>query len=130
MLEISRKIRFFGISSRFHRYFFLIFCTKMRISNAKNMAAFDFWENFFSGRKMPEICWKSPFLQIFIGLLPHISGYFCIKILLIAIPNILLKLLEQPMVVPEKWIFFNLSSLSRYFISDFFVTFYGRNFNR
>ena len=41
----------FGIFSRFHHYFFLIFCTKTRISNTHNMTGSDFWEIFFSGRK-------------------------------------------------------------------------------
>ena len=59
--EICRKNRFFGIFSRFHHKFFLIFCTKMRICNAE----FDFWEKIFSGRKCrkyagnPLFCWFS-----------------------------------------------------------------------
>ena len=56
--------RFFGIFSRFHHLFFLIFCTKTRISNAQNIAESNFYEHFFSGRK----CRKSPSLQIFFGL--------------------------------------------------------------
>ena len=58
---------FFGIFSIFHNQFSLIFCIKMRISNAQNMAEFDFREKIFFRPKMPEICRKSPFLQIFIG---------------------------------------------------------------
>ena len=45
MPEICRKNRFFGFLSRFHHLFFLIFCTKTRISNAQNMAESNFREN-------------------------------------------------------------------------------------
>ena len=48
------------------------------------MTKSDFWETFSSGRK----CWKSPFLQIFIGLLSYISLFFHKKVLLIIIPTI------------------------------------------
>ena len=34
--------RFLGFSSRFYHQFFLIFCTKMRISNAQNMFESDY----------------------------------------------------------------------------------------
>ena len=38
--------------------------------------------------EMPEICLKSPFLQIFIGLFPNISLFFHRKTLLTTIPTI------------------------------------------
>ena len=37
---------------------------------------------------MPEICRKSPFLQIFIGLFPYISLFFHAKTLVITMPTI------------------------------------------
>ena len=46
MPEICRKNRFFGIFSRFHHLFFLIFCTKMRIRNVKNVTESDFRADF------------------------------------------------------------------------------------
>ena len=51
MPEIYWKNQLFGISSRFIHYFFLTFCSKMRFSNAQNMAESDFREKIFSGRK-------------------------------------------------------------------------------
>ena len=47
-----------------------------------------FLRKFFFRLKIPEICRKSPFLQIFIGLFPYISLFFNTKTLLIAIPTI------------------------------------------
>ena len=44
-------------------------------------------KNFFRP-KIPEICRKSPFLQIFIGLFPFISLFFHSKILLITMHTI------------------------------------------
>ena len=51
MPEIYRKNRFLGIFSRFYHQFFLIFCSKMHIRIAQNMAQSDFSEKFFSGQK-------------------------------------------------------------------------------
>ena len=68
--------RFFGNFSRFYHYdFFLTFYTTICISNAQNMTQSDFWGKFFSCLKM-EICRKSPFFQIFIGLNCVISLFF------------------------------------------------------
>ena len=36
-------------------------------------------EKFFFRSKIPEICRKSPFLQIFLGLFPYISCFFSHK---------------------------------------------------
>ena len=60
----------------------------MRISYAQNVAESDFWENFFFRPKMPEICRKSPFLQIFIRLFLNISLFFHTKTLLKTMPTI------------------------------------------
>ena len=47
------------------------------------------FEKHFFRPKMPEICRKSPFLQIFIGLLSYISLFFYTKTLLITILTII-----------------------------------------
>ena len=86
--EICRKNRFFGIFSRFHHWFYLIFCTKMRISNAHNIGQVRFLRKNFFRPKMPEICRKLPFLQILFGLFPYISLFFQLKTLLITMPTI------------------------------------------
>ena len=47
-----------------------------------------FSKNVFFRPKMPEICRKSPFLQIFIGLFPYILLFFHTKTLFITMPTI------------------------------------------
>ena len=42
-------------------------------------------ENFFFRSKIPEICQKLPFLQIFIGLFPYISYFFHTKTFMISL---------------------------------------------
>ena len=44
-------------------------------------------EKIFFRPKMPEICRKSPFLQVFIGLFPNFSLYFHRKTLLTTMPT-------------------------------------------
>ena len=67
---------------------FLIFCTKMCISNAHNMAESDFWEKFFPAENagnMPEIAVFADFHWTFF---PYISLFFHLKTLLITMPTI------------------------------------------
>ena len=46
------------------------------------------FEEFFFRPEMPEICRKSPFLQIFIGLFPYILLFFRKETLFITLPTI------------------------------------------
>ena len=85
--ELCRKNWFFGIFSRFHHCFFLIFCSKMRIRNAQNGLVW-FLRKIFFQPKVPEICRKSLFLQIFLRLFPYFSLFFHTKTLLITMPTI------------------------------------------
>ena len=89
MLEINRKNRFFGIFSRFHHQFFSDFLHKDAYQQCPKHGRFQFLiKKFFFRPKMPDICRKSPFLQIFIGFLPYISLFFQIKTSLITMPTI------------------------------------------
>ena len=84
-----QKNRFIGIFSRFLHLFFLIFCSKMRIRNAQNMAESDFVEKFFFGWKCrkyagnPRFCrFSSDFFLIF-------YSFFHTKTLFITMPTII-----------------------------------------
>ena len=68
MSEYAGKIGFFSIFSRFHHWFFLNFCSKIRIRIGQNI--FSTFEKFYlSAEKKTKMCLKSSFFQIFIGLL-------------------------------------------------------------
>ena len=69
-------------------YFIMKFCTLMQNANVWNVTEPDFRKNVFSRPKMPEICRKSPFLQILFGFFPYISLFFYLKTLLITMPTI------------------------------------------
>ena len=94
-----------------------------------------FSRKIFFRPKMPEICRKSPFLQIFIGLFPYISLFFHTKTIFITMPAInhslivnkndllqpeLSKKRRNSRFSPEKRYFLNFSSCTfLYFLMKF-----------
>ena len=85
--EICRKNRFFGIFSRFYFSAFLIFCTKMRISNSQKWLSPIFEKHFFPAENTGNI----PELAIFADFHWTFSLNFVVfhtKTLLITMPTI------------------------------------------
>ena len=85
--KYAGKTGFLAFSQNFIISFFWFFAQRCALTMLKTWQS-PIFENDFFRPKMPEICRKSPFLQILFGVFLHISLFFHTKTLLIAIPTI------------------------------------------
>ena len=128
--KYARKIGFLAFYRDFIISFFWFFVQRCVFRNAQNMAESDFWENFFPGWK----CRKYAENDVFADFYWTFSLYFVVfftKNIVDSNSQYFLKLkIAGQIVVPEKWIFFNFSSLTQYFIHEFSLFSFAGSFIR